>query len=427
VDELCSFLDALLQNPSDDTLRRVFADFLLERGDPRGEWMRLQFELMDSPAHEEVRDNDEDHNYAHSPYRKPHHFAQHQLACQLLRDSLAPTLLEFISRGRCPQLLSGFAAHLETTLAKLPTLCEWLDPQLHPIVWLTLELDATSRGESARLQFRKQLHRLRRLELTLRGRPTLSASSAEDWDVRALPRTPMFRALRELMIPVPSELRVEEVEAIWCAFAEACVNPVPTVWLAGSFDSTWCDCLTRLAESPLFQTCTELHLGQLIDWPEVAVRRLFRQPFDHVKKLVVMPQRYSHESGVLTASLRTLWEDLAQRWEAEGRSLIWQEPELVPNWDNEAHLAYRSWFDGSFAAGWSGLQYHTLQGSDPSWSAVEKAQNEENFWKRQAAWQRGEAEDQLLRNKLPLAGYESPPSIREVHRGRFRNPKRRRG
>jgi uncharacterized protein (TIGR02996 family) len=36
------FIDQVRENPDDDALREVFADFLLERGDPRGEFIQIQ-------------------------------------------------------------------------------------------------------------------------------------------------------------------------------------------------------------------------------------------------------------------------------------------------------------------------------------------------------------------------------------------------
>ena len=39
------FLHALLEDPADDTTRLVLADWLDERGDPRGELLRVQREL----------------------------------------------------------------------------------------------------------------------------------------------------------------------------------------------------------------------------------------------------------------------------------------------------------------------------------------------------------------------------------------------
>jgi uncharacterized protein (TIGR02996 family) len=40
-----SFLRAIFENPNDDFLRLVYADWLEERGDPRGEFIRVQCEL----------------------------------------------------------------------------------------------------------------------------------------------------------------------------------------------------------------------------------------------------------------------------------------------------------------------------------------------------------------------------------------------
>src|SRR4051794_12735191 len=39
------FLQALFEDPADDTSRLIFADWLDERGDPRGELLRVQREL----------------------------------------------------------------------------------------------------------------------------------------------------------------------------------------------------------------------------------------------------------------------------------------------------------------------------------------------------------------------------------------------
>src|SRR5262245_39324456 len=46
-DEAC--LQAILANPDDDLPRLVYADFLDERGDPRGEFIRMQCELAGLP------------------------------------------------------------------------------------------------------------------------------------------------------------------------------------------------------------------------------------------------------------------------------------------------------------------------------------------------------------------------------------------
>jgi uncharacterized protein (TIGR02996 family) len=48
-----SFLRALDANPSDDTLRRVYADWLEERGDDRGEFLRVAVALRGLPADNE--------------------------------------------------------------------------------------------------------------------------------------------------------------------------------------------------------------------------------------------------------------------------------------------------------------------------------------------------------------------------------------
>jgi uncharacterized protein (TIGR02996 family) len=40
-----AFVRAILDNPDDDTLRLIFADWLEEQGDPQGEFIRIQVEL----------------------------------------------------------------------------------------------------------------------------------------------------------------------------------------------------------------------------------------------------------------------------------------------------------------------------------------------------------------------------------------------
>ena len=45
MDHEALFLQAVLENPDDDTPRLIYADWLEERGDPRGEFIRVQCEL----------------------------------------------------------------------------------------------------------------------------------------------------------------------------------------------------------------------------------------------------------------------------------------------------------------------------------------------------------------------------------------------
>src|SRR5436190_2015217 len=56
-----AFLDALLADPSDFETRLIFADWLEERGDPRGEFLRVQTELArwvpDHRRRKELRDD----------------------------------------------------------------------------------------------------------------------------------------------------------------------------------------------------------------------------------------------------------------------------------------------------------------------------------------------------------------------------------
>jgi uncharacterized protein (TIGR02996 family) len=55
--EHLSLLQALLASPGDDTLRSVYADWLQERGDPRGDYLRFEMQLAHlSPASPEARE-----------------------------------------------------------------------------------------------------------------------------------------------------------------------------------------------------------------------------------------------------------------------------------------------------------------------------------------------------------------------------------
>src|SRR5271170_4351847 len=49
------FLAAIRASPYDDALRLVYADWLEERGDPRGEFLRLEL-IVDRPAHHDVHE-----------------------------------------------------------------------------------------------------------------------------------------------------------------------------------------------------------------------------------------------------------------------------------------------------------------------------------------------------------------------------------
>src|SRR5271170_4452357 len=49
------FLAAIRASPYDDALRLVYADWLEERGDPRGEFLRLEL-IVDRPAHHDLHE-----------------------------------------------------------------------------------------------------------------------------------------------------------------------------------------------------------------------------------------------------------------------------------------------------------------------------------------------------------------------------------
>src|SRR4051812_5741405 len=45
-----AFIEAILEAPSDDFSRLPYADWLEERGDPRGEFLRVEVALFDHPS-----------------------------------------------------------------------------------------------------------------------------------------------------------------------------------------------------------------------------------------------------------------------------------------------------------------------------------------------------------------------------------------
>jgi uncharacterized protein (TIGR02996 family) len=50
-----AFLDAIRENPDDDTHRLIYADWLEEHGDPQGEFIRVQCELARLPKNNRRR------------------------------------------------------------------------------------------------------------------------------------------------------------------------------------------------------------------------------------------------------------------------------------------------------------------------------------------------------------------------------------
>src|SRR5262245_50567842 len=50
-----AFVQAILDDPDDDSLRLIYADWLEERGDPRGEFIRVQYALADLDIHDPRR------------------------------------------------------------------------------------------------------------------------------------------------------------------------------------------------------------------------------------------------------------------------------------------------------------------------------------------------------------------------------------
>jgi uncharacterized protein (TIGR02996 family) len=100
-----AFLQAILEAPEDDTPRLVYADYLEERGDPRGEFIRVQCALAneseDSPRLQQLRAREEELLEAHraawlAPLGLP------ERDCVFHRgfvDEVQLGLAEFVARG----------------------------------------------------------------------------------------------------------------------------------------------------------------------------------------------------------------------------------------------------------------------------------------------------------------------------------------
>jgi uncharacterized protein (TIGR02996 family) len=84
-----AFIRAIVARPDDDTVRLVYADWLEERGDPRGEFLRLEAALARS--------------------RDARQISAGQTRLQALRKEIAPDWLAQMSRSKIELCESQFA------------------------------------------------------------------------------------------------------------------------------------------------------------------------------------------------------------------------------------------------------------------------------------------------------------------------------
>src|SRR5207244_2686349 len=81
------FIQEILANPDDDTPRLIFADWLEERGDSRGEFIRVQCEIaaLTKPKLRQARM----YSYGNSPHGAPEKFVRHALKLPRYKALLA--------------------------------------------------------------------------------------------------------------------------------------------------------------------------------------------------------------------------------------------------------------------------------------------------------------------------------------------------
>ncbi len=111
--EETGFLQAIQEGPEDDALRLIYADWLEERGDPRGEFLRLQMESerMRGRLHELRRQLDPQWLATVAPWELHYNVAYH-MECELrLRSGRAITLKHFDQVMTYAGLLEGTPDH----------------------------------------------------------------------------------------------------------------------------------------------------------------------------------------------------------------------------------------------------------------------------------------------------------------------------
>ncbi len=148
------FLEAIIEEPDDDGLRLIYADWLEERGDPRGEFIRLEVELARGVE-------DEARRFAMTARRD----ALEQQFADAWLGSLGPNL----HRGQFRRgLLEDVCIGGETFLEEAQVLFD-----RHPVRDLFLILGSDTLAQVAALPF---LNRLRSLRLA----GTFTASGLRD-------------------------------------------------------------------------------------------------------------------------------------------------------------------------------------------------------------------------------------------------------
>jgi len=166
-----AFLQTIIADPSDDAPRLVFADWLEEHGDPRGEFIRVQCELARLP--------EDDPHYSALKDREDALFEKHR---QALSGPLAPWVIDVRFERGLPELIvlktAEWLKHSEEILRLAPIRQLMLKecwgrmkdlaacPQLLQTTGLWLPFNDLDSVDAATLAASPNLHRLRLLNLS---------------------------------------------------------------------------------------------------------------------------------------------------------------------------------------------------------------------------------------------------------------------
>lgn len=187
--ELQAALDAIASGPGDDGRKQVLADLLLERGDPRGEFLLLQFLIAANQASSAMR------KQADELWRR-HKRAWLQGVQALLTEVRLergfPVAATLAPRTTPQQVKEAVASPMFSTLRRLegPLAVEaLLEAAAHPRMHELTELGLPNRDALEALAARGVPGRLRRLEIPFALEPS---------DVELLVRAPVFSRLEFL-------------------------------------------------------------------------------------------------------------------------------------------------------------------------------------------------------------------------------------
>jgi uncharacterized protein (TIGR02996 family) len=284
-----AFLRAICERPHDDAPRLVYADWLDEHGDPRGEFIRLQIDLARLPAAASHRaalaqrgvQLLDDHKSAWEAELPPHYrqVVGYERGFPVVELSLADgrAFLDAYRASALSDLVPGYHLRLwEVRPAELDELA--LSPGLARLTGLACQPDGWRRGVLPRLLSSPYLTNLSELRL---------AGHAGAESVRALAAAAHLTRLRTLDLR-GSRLTNDDVERL---AGVAGLDNLSALWLGdGEDDQNFLGPAgaRALAESPCFANVAELQLCRnplgdeggvelaAADWPRLADLHLSR-------------------------------------------------------------------------------------------------------------------------------------------------------